>query len=312
MRGQDALAPKSCLGSEARLGKHAPQALALRFEPFHVERLVACSQIVAATVVVERLVHLAVVLERLAEREMQCGAVAPEQILPLLRRQHGAPFRVGEAIGLEVRKAPPRLAEAGIGTGRVAVSANTCIRVAERLVDVTEREMHARLTRVDGERPFECACCFHLLEAPRQHRAQRRPALGEFGVQLHGALCGSLGVRESRPTHGKARKCPMHMADVGGDRHRTLQQAFGVVCRARVDGDVGEAHERVDVVRVCLQHVSIAGLGFPLAAFRAGLDSRADVGKERIAGNGFALRGAGVVVSAFGKQAIRVALPRCG
>ena len=240
---------------------------------------------------------------------MRGGPIARGQIALVEHAFHRFDLVVAEPIGLEVREAPPRLAERGIGGHRAAVGFDACLGVAKRLVDVAERELDPRRLRVYRERAFEGIDGLGLFQAPRLHGPERGPAFRLFRVQRGRPQGRGFRVVVARSTHGEARQGAVHVAHVRRHGHGPCQEAIRVVRGVAVDRNGGQTDEGVDVVGVRLEDVAVGGLGIAGSALGGRVRGPADGVEERIAGDGLPLGVARFVGAPGIEQHVAVTLP---
>src|SRR5579883_1361007 len=114
-------------------------------------RMLLAPQRVAARIVAEGAFVRGAILESLAEREMQVQAILARQARPLERARHRLDVTVLEAKGLEVREAPPGLAEGRLQLERPAVRLDALDTASLGLECMPQTHPRERLARRDGE-----------------------------------------------------------------------------------------------------------------------------------------------------------------
>jgi hypothetical protein len=96
---------------------------------------------VAARIVFERFRVTLQVLEPLAERETQVVSIDHRARRRRFRGAHLLQLRFREAVGLQVRQAPPGIAEAGASGRGVVVGGDRRVAPPERLERVSDRQV---------------------------------------------------------------------------------------------------------------------------------------------------------------------------
>ena len=232
---------------------------------------------VALGVVPERALVLGLVLERLAERELEVAALLAVD-LAAQRGAHRRDLVGGEAEGLEVREAPPGLAVARVERDRAAVGLDRARLVAGRAERVAEAEPDLRVARILLEQGFvERDRGFVVAHAAEHHRLEV-PAERIVGIRPQQRLDLGQGLgRLVRPLQ-HLRIVLARFAEARRELDATREQGLRILVASEARGQLPQHAQRHDVGRRALEVLAQALLGL-----------RQAIGRERV-GRGEQLR----------------------
>ncbi len=150
--GDGSVSPLPALPREEVRVEDGADALVDHFGLHRVVALELAARAVAAVVLLEGARVLAAILQRLAERERELGARLVGESRRLELALHRLDIRVVEAERLQVREAPPGLAEIRAEFNRAAIGVDCLGLAADRLQRVSKTEACRRRLCVELER----------------------------------------------------------------------------------------------------------------------------------------------------------------
>ena len=211
------------------------------------------AQRIAFAIVLERGLVLGLILECLAQGEVEVEAILGAQVVAPKLRAHLLELIRPEAVGFEVRKAPPHLPETPVQLQRPPVRADPLRDLAVGLERVPVTEPDARLARVFLENRDVDLDGARVLTDPGQHRRLEGPVAGIARLGLE----QSVDLRQRRgmitltvQSHGVVLTSAV---EVRRELQTPRQQILGVGVAADAGGDLGEHAQRRDIGGMLVQ-----------------------------------------------------------
>src|SRR6185312_14504468 len=166
-------------GAREELGReHGAAAREVAADTLRVVDHARAPQGVAVTVMAERRLVLAAVLERLAQGEVKVKAVLGAQIAARQLRAHRADVGRREAKGLEVGETPPHLSEGWLELARAAVGVDALGRAAGGLEHMAVAQPHLAVTGIFAQYLLIDAGGARVLTDAGQHRGVQAAVVG--------------------------------------------------------------------------------------------------------------------------------------
>ena len=209
----------------------------------------SAAQVVGGEVMVERRSGIADILQRLGEREVEVKAILFAKPRPPERLAHRGNVASVEPHGLEIRQAPPHLAQRGLDGNRAAIGGDAVVAAAHGLERVAIAHPDPGMAgRLRQHRLVQRQRLIELADFGERRGAQVGVAevfgLGrhqrvEFGQRLGRAV---LAVEHGRQVRARG-------VERGREFERAAQQVLGIAVAPDPPGEFGQHPDRGDIDR---------------------------------------------------------------